>query len=131
MFSQQTASSTSDEARRSELVAALERAQGEVKAARLYIDGLKGQIKSKQARIDALDERDVARVKVQESLQAEVKDLLAAVASQKETIRIKTEEADYLKKELTKVNKKLKAAHTREKVLGGVAAVLLTLLLLR
>lgn len=113
------------------LVSALERAQTEVRASRKLIDGLRDQVKSKENLIDKLNERDTVRVQVQASLQAEVKDLRAAIESQRATLKIKEAEADYLKGELSKANKKLKASHTREKIFAGIAAALAAFLLLR
>lgn len=133
MSCQQTSNSTqnNDEERRAALVQALERAQTEVRAGRKYIEGLKEQVRSKESLIERLDARDAVRVKAQESLQAEVRDLQAAIASQKENLKIKEAETDYLKKELSKVNKKLRNAHTREKIFAGIAAALAAVLLLR
>lgn len=131
-FSQPTANSTdNDAARRAELVAALERAQIEVRAGRKFIDGLEKQIELKQRQIDEFERRDAKRVEIQELLQKEINELRLAIKEQKNALRIKTEEADYAKKELDKTNRKLKSARTREKFLVGAAAILGAILILK
>lgn len=126
-----TIQTTNDEVRRIQLVAALERAQTEVKAARKFIEGLEASIKSKEKRIDELDRRDGKRVEIQNSLESEIKNLRAAVAEQKNALIVKQEESDYLKKELQKTQKKLKSSYKREKFLAGIAAVLAAILVLK
>lgn len=124
-------STQTEDARRSELIGALERAQTEVRAGRKYIDGLKEQVKSKQQLIDALNRRDVKRVEIEKSLQSEIDNLRLAIGQQKSALKIKVDEVDYLKKQLTKVEKKLKNSHTREKVLVVTTFVLFLLQLLK
>lgn len=128
---QNSTNQTEDEARRAALVAALERSQSEVKASRRYIDELKAQVKSKEDRINALDKRDEKRVEIQESLQGQITDLKEAIAAQKDALKIKEDESDYLKKELKKLQKKLKSSHTREKIFAGTTALLFLFLLLK
>lgn len=125
-FSQQTSSSTqsSDADRRAQLVAALERAQDEVHSARSYIASLEAQVKTKQDRIDALDQRDAARVEVQHSMEAEIANLKLAIESQKKDLAIKESEAEYLKKELSKANTKLATARRQRTIFAVVAATL-------
>ena len=133
-FSQQTPNSiqtTNDEVRRIQLVAALERAQTEVKAGRKFIDGLESQIRSKQAQIDQLNRRDAKRIEIQTSLEAEIANLRAAIAEQKNALKIKQDETDYLKKELQKTQKKLKSSYKREKFFAAIAAVLAAILVLK
>lgn len=130
MLSQQTPSSTPDD-RRKTLIEALERTQAEVRSGRRYIDALQGQIKSKEALIDKLNERDGVRVKIQSELEAEIKNLRQAIAETEDALRMKTEEAAYLKRELDKTNKRLKASHKREKIFATVAAVLTALFVLK
>lgn len=131
-YSQQTPSSTpNDDGRRAALVAALERTQTEVKAARRYIDGLNDQVKSKQALIDKLNERDGVRVAIQTQLEGEIKNLRLAIAETEEALRIKTDEAKYLKDQLAKTNRKLRNSHTREKIFAAVAAILAGVLVLK
>lgn len=131
-FSQGTGSSSkTDEQRRIALVNALERAQDEVVAGRKYIDGLKEQVKSKEVRIDALNKRDEKRVEIEKSLNAEISNLRAAIEEQKSALKVKEDEVGYLKKELSKVQKKLNSSHTREKVLVVTTIVLFLLQLLK
>lgn len=130
-LSQETSNSTrTDDAKRAALLSALERAQDEVAAGRKYIDALRAQVKSKQDLIEKLTERDAAREQVEKSLQKEVGELRAAIDEQKKTLQIKSDEVEYLKKELSKANKKLRAAHSREKFLVGAVGGLLLFVLL-
>lgn len=130
-FAQTQNSINEDEQRRLQLVAALERAQTEVKAARKYVDGLKEQVKLKERQIDALNKRDEKRVEIQSALERQIDDLKNAVAAQKEALKIKQDEADYLQKEIKKLQKKLKSSHTREKIFGATTAILFLLLIFK
>lgn len=94
------------------------------------VDGLKKQVESTKAQIAALNERDVKRSELQALYENQIAELKSAVAAQKEGEKVLRSEIDYLKKELAKTQKKLKAAHKREKVLAATSAGLLILLLL-
>jgi chromosome segregation ATPase len=130
IFSQTTADSTQtradDEARRRQLIEALERAQDEVKASRKYIDALEAQVKSKQSIIEAQAKRQTLSDEAITSLQKEVEILKSVIAVQEKTIETDRNEIDYLKKELDKTNKKLKRSRSLNKYLiVGVAAAVL------
>ena len=82
-------------------------------------------------RIDALNKRDEKRVEIEKSLNAEISNLRAAIEEQKSALKVKEDEVGYLKKELSKVQKKLNSSHTREKVLVVTTIVLFLLQLLK
>lgn len=130
-FSQETSNSiqTDAEQRRVALINALERAQSEVVAGRKYIDELQTQVKSKQALIDKLVERDAARAQVEQSRQKEIAELRAAIDEQEKALQIRIDEVEYLKKELAKTQKKLRSSHRREKFLVAALGALALFLL--
>lgn len=128
-YSQQTPSSTtSDELR---LVAALERTQAEVKEGRKLIGAYKDQVKSLEKRLEKSGELNWANAKLRAELELQIAHYKAAIVELQSALKTRTEQAEYLKKELAKVNKKLRSSHTREKIFAGIAAILAAVLVLK
>lgn len=130
--SQPTPSSTpADELRRTQVVAALERSQAEVRESRKLIDLHREQIKALRAERSKLTELNETNEKLRVELDKQIGHLELAIVDLKSALKTKTEQAERLKSDLAKANKKLRRSHTREKILATVAAVLAGVLILK
>ncbi len=114
-----------------QLVNALERAQTEVKSSRKYIDSLREQVDSKEARIAELNKKDALAAQAIESLQNEIANLKKAIEEATIVMETRSKEVAKLKADLDKTRKKLKRARAVEKYLTIAAAAILAAFILK
>jgi chromosome segregation ATPase len=125
------AQTANDDISRIQLINALERAQREVKSSRIYVDALRQQVESKEARITALNQKDELSTQAIKNLQSEVSNLRLAVTEAEAVMSIREKEVLTLKNQLEKTRKKLNRARTFTKYLSVVAGVLAGIVILK
>ncbi len=125
------AQTTNGDVARIQLINALERAQTEVKSSRIFVDALRQQVASKEARITALNQKDALSTAAIKNLQSEITNLRLAINEAEAVISIREKEVLTLKSQLEKTRKKLSRARTFTKYLAVVAAVLAGIVVLK